>query len=130
MWKPHILCKRMSFMRVTILVYASFNIQYCSIQISYSLSNYVEDESVYHMMPLQMFTTFALHNFIEWIDVKHFTWLVEDLAEFLYPLQELDHLVNVYYNCTVPMFQVLQYLHISMLLSITHGESLNPRCLP
>ena len=76
-------------------MYVSYNVQYCSTQITYSLSNYVEDEDVYHMMPLQTYNTFALHNFIEWIGVKHSTGFVEDLTEFHgYPLSRLNHLVN------------------------------------
>ena len=72
-----------------------FHNQYCSIQIDYSVSKYVKDEDAYHMMPLLSYTTLAVHNFMEWIGVKHFVLLSEDLPEFhAYPRPNLDHLVN------------------------------------
>ena len=65
------------------------------IQIDYSLPQYFDNKDAYHMMPLLLYTKFALHNFIEWIGVKHFTEFVEDLAEFHeYPLWRLSHLVS------------------------------------
>ena len=58
------------------------------------------------MMPLQTYTTFALHKFIEWISVKHSTGLVENLAEFHgYPLIKVKHLVNFYIIINFALFQ-------------------------
>ena len=75
----------------------------------------MKDEDAYHMMPLLTFNNIALHNFMDWIGVKHFTGFLENLPEFhLYPL--LANLVNSYnIMCTIRVFQAL---HKSVLLVI------------
>ena len=47
------------------------------------------------MMPLHTFASIALHNFMDWVGIEHFTGLEEDLPEFIQtPL--LKNLVNSY----------------------------------
>ena len=44
------------------------------------------------MMPLLSHVTAAVHNFMEAIGVKEFTWFQENLKEFThYPLTDLPH---------------------------------------
>ena len=59
------------------------------------------------MMPLHTFATIALHNFMDWIGVKHFTAFWEDLPEFnevWYP----SNLVNIHYS-NIPIFFIQIY---------------------
>ena len=95
-------------------------------QIDYSLSEYTDNEDAYHMMPLLSYTKFALHNFIEWTGVKHFTEFIEDLPEFHgYPLWRLPHLVS---SLTAQyLHTIFQYSKICILTKlILHGPSFIP----
>ena len=63
-------------------------------QIDYSISEFMKDEDAYHIMPLQTFASHALHNFMDWVGIEHFTRLREDLPEFR--TLRLKKLVNSY----------------------------------
>ena len=71
----------------------------------------MKDEDAYHMMPLHTFASIALHNFMDWVGVEHFTGLVENVPEFLQaPL--LKNLVNPYkiVYCTLHISSSYTYL--------------------
>ena len=66
----------------------------------------MKDEDTYHMMPLHTFASHALHNFMEWVGIKHFTELEEDLPEF-HQTPVLKNLVNPYRIVYCSLFIVL-----------------------
>ena len=47
------------------------------------------------MMPLHTFASIALHNFMDWVGVEHFTGFVENVPEF-HRAPLLKNLVNPY----------------------------------
>ena len=64
-------------------------------QIDYSLSEYRYSADTFHMMPLLSHVTAAVHNFMEAIGVKEFTWFRENVKEFThYPRRDLPHWVR------------------------------------
>ena len=66
----------------------------------------MKDEDSYHIMPLHTFSSIALHNFMDWVGIKHFTGLLENVPEFL-QAPRLENLVNPYRIVYCSLFQVL-----------------------
>ncbi len=88
----HLTCNFVAYSRtiITLCSYLSY-----LWQIDYSISEFMKDEDAYHVMPLHTFASIALHNFMDWVGIEHFTGLAEDLPEFIQtPL--LKNLVNSY----------------------------------
>ena len=75
----------------------------------------MKDEDAYHIMPLQAFASHALHNFMDWVGIEHFTGLEEDLPEFI-QTPRLKKLVNPYRIVYCSLFRVLYtYLYTVIL---------------
>ena len=55
----------------------------------------MKDEDAYHIMPLHTYASIALHNFMDWVGVEHFTGFVENVPEF-HRTPLLANLVNPY----------------------------------
>ena len=55
----------------------------------------MKDEDAYHVMPLHTFALIALHNFMDWVGIEHFTGFVENVPEF-HRAPLLKNLVNLY----------------------------------
>ena len=72
----------------------------------------MKDEDAYHMMPLHTFASIALHNFMDWVGVEHFTGLVENVPEF-HRAPLLKNLVNPYIELYTALyvFQVLLQIY-------------------
>ena len=66
----------------------------------------MKDEDAYHMMPLQTFASIALHNFMEWVGIEHFTGFVENVPEF-HRTPLLANLVNLHRIVYCTQFIVL-----------------------
>ena len=83
-----------------------------SIQVDYSLSEFKYYKDTFHMMPLLSDVTAGVHNFMEAIGVKEFTWFQENLKEFThYPRRDLPHWVKLGNG---HLYWV--YMHVSLLL--------------
>jgi len=70
------------------------------------VSEYRKDEDAYHIMPLHTFASIALHNFMDWVGVEHFTGLLENVPEF-HRAPLIANLVNPYRIIYCTLFQVL-----------------------
>ena len=80
----------------------------------------MKDEDAYHMMPLHTFSSIALHNFMDWVGVEHFTGLVENVPEFLQaPL--LKNLVNPYIELYTALY-IFQVLYTYLYTVIPCGK--------
>ena len=73
----------------------------------------MKDEDAYHIMPLHTFASIALHNFMDWVGVEHFTGLLENVPEFHRALL-LTNLVNPYRIVFALYFKI--YTQIFILL--------------
>jgi len=73
----------------------------------------MKDEDAYHIMPLHTFASHALHNFMDWVGIEHFTRLREDLPEF-HRTPRLTKLVNSY--------RIQVYIQIYILHVIPYGK--------
>ena len=70
------------------------------------MSEYRKDEDAYHIMPLHTFASIALHNFMDWVGVEHFTGLLENVPEF-HRAPLIANLVNPYFKFYIQIYILL-----------------------
>ena len=80
----------------------------------------MKDEDAYHVMPLHTYALIALHNFMDWVGVEHFTGFLENVPEF-HRAPLLKNLVNPYIELYIALY-IFQVLYTNLYTVIPCGK--------